>query len=79
MLYMNGESPNYRLRRVAKVYGGILNSYDPRVCVQVKPNLNKRKIRGIQNGDILGKVYSVAIDDDLGSEHVMVMNGGISE
>ena len=41
MLYIDGVSEFYRLKRVAEVFDGILNEENPMVCVQVRPNIQK--------------------------------------
>ena len=72
MLYMNGMSSSYKLRRVVEVYDGISDENNRMVCVQTKPNIHTIKVRGVQIGDILGKVYSIV-------EEEKVLKEGIGE
>ena len=44
---------------MAHVFNGIIDKENPGVCVQVKPEVAKRKVRGMKVGDKLGRVYSV--------------------
>ena len=65
---------------MAEVYDGILNEENPMVCVQVRPDIQKEKIRRVQVGDVLGRLYSV-VDDrkDLDGNMVTVVSGDRDE
>ena len=59
MLYMNGISESYRLKRVAEVFNSIFNEENPMVCVHVRLDIQKERIRGVEVGDVVGRLYSV--------------------
>ena len=56
MLYMNGISESYRLKRVAEVFNGIFNEENPMVCVHVRLDIQKERIRGVEVGDVVGRL-----------------------
>ena len=59
MFLADGLKSIYRVKIVAYVFDSVLDINNPNVCVQVKPDIKKRKIRGIHAGDLLGNLYSV--------------------
>ena len=59
MFLVDGQNARYRVKRVAYVFDGVLDMNNPKVCVQVRPDIKKGKIRGIHAGDVLGSLYSV--------------------
>ena len=61
------------------MYKGISDEVNLRVFVQVKPNLKRNKVRGIQRGDVLGKVYSVVDERGWDECQTRIMNGVKSE
>ena len=75
--YVDGEEACYRVRRVAAMCNGIVNGDgESMICLEMRPNVKKEKIRSVEKGDVLGKVYTVLDDRDMVNEEVPV---GISE
>ncbi|RXG71115.1 hypothetical protein Avbf_04774 [Armadillidium vulgare] len=76
MFMVDGYDARYRVKRVAHVFDGILDLNDPRVCVQVKPDIIRKRIRGIHVGDILGRLYTVLNMEDEKIENDLCVNVG---
>ena len=51
MFLLDCSKAGYRLRRVTHVFDGIMDMSDPRVCLQVCGNVQKKKWRGVNVGD----------------------------
>ena len=64
-----GRMLRYRVKKLAYVFDGVLDMNNQKVCVQVRPDVKKGKIRGIHAGDVLRSLYSmVDVDCESGAE-----------
>lgn len=79
MFMVDGFDAKYRVKRVAHVFDGILDINNPVVCVQVRPDVKRGRIRGIHIGDVLGSMYSVLNVEDQNEEGAYVFAGDIQK
>ena len=70
--FIDGLQADYRVQRVAQVYSGIMDERNQFVLVSPLPGNDKKRIRNIQVGDRLGKVYTVIYQNELDQANVYV-------
>ena len=81
MYMIDGSMADYRVKRCAHVFDGILDMSDPKVCLQVCGNVKKKRWRSVNSGDMLGVMSSVVDVDELsyGVECDMVVESQTKE
>ena len=71
---VDGSKADYKVKRVAHVFDGVLDMNDPKVCLQVCGDVKKKRWRGIVAGDRLGVMNTIVnMTDDryVSGYHVM--------
>ena len=62
LVLMNGKNAGYGVKRVGRVYDGVTDWDNLRVCVIGKVSKNGRKARGIRKGDVMCSVQTLVCE-----------------
>ena len=56
MFLVDGKNARFRVKRATYIFDDVLNMNNPKVCVQVRPDVKKGNVRGIHAGSLYSMV-----------------------